>query len=65
MHSSPGRTSYEIPLDRVIERNILVLEIETPPPGDALAAPALEWGFVSLLIRPIDRETDCAASPIR
>ena len=61
VHSSPGKTSYEITLDRVIERNILVLEIETPPPGDALAAPAPEWGFVSLLIRPIDSQSGCAA----
>jgi len=64
VRSSPGRSSYEIPLDGLIERNILVLDIETPHAVDDRASPVPEWGFVSLVIRPIDREAGCRG-PIR
>jgi hypothetical protein len=59
-HSSPGRSSYEIPLDHVFARNVLVLDIETPLRVHDPASLAPEWGFVALLIRPIDSD---AASP--
>jgi hypothetical protein len=52
--SSPSTSSYEIPLDAAIERNVLVLEIETPQPVDDAAAATPEWGFAALLIRTID-----------
>jgi hypothetical protein len=51
---SPATASYEIGLDPSQERNLLVLEIEPPPPGAAAAETQPEWGSVALVIRSID-----------
>jgi hypothetical protein len=50
---SPEESRYEIRLDDLPNRNVLLLEIETPRPGDQAAAQA-EWGRIALVIRPLD-----------
>jgi hypothetical protein len=51
---SPERTHYEIALDRALERNTLVLEIQRPAAGQGEPATAPEWGVIALVIRSID-----------
>jgi hypothetical protein len=53
--ASPARSSYEIPLGELPERNLLVLEIEISEPSGASAGHDLDWGHIALVIRPIDQ----------
>jgi hypothetical protein len=55
-HPAAGASSCEITLDALIERNTLVLDVETPPPPPESTSNAPEWGFISLLIRPESTE---------
>jgi hypothetical protein len=48
---SPEQTRYEVPLDRLAERNQLVLEVETPRWSDRASGDAPEWGWIALVIR--------------
>ena len=48
---SPEQTRYEVPLDRLLERNQLVLEIATPCATDRAGGDAPEWGSIALVIR--------------
>jgi hypothetical protein len=50
---SPERTHYEIALDSALVRNMLVLELETPPASPGGGAKP-EWGLIALVIRPIE-----------
>jgi hypothetical protein len=47
----PASGRLEIPMDRLAERNELVLDVEPPPhpPGDSSPPPA--WGNIALVIR--------------
>jgi hypothetical protein len=54
--ASPARSSYEIPLGELLERNLLVLEIEISQAGSDSAGEDLDWGRIALLIRPIDHK---------
>jgi hypothetical protein len=47
----PARGRLEIPIDRLADRNELVLDVEPPPyrPGDSGPPPA--WGEIALVIR--------------
>lgn len=48
--TSRERTEYEIDVDRSIDHHRLVIEIETPDPGDGISgSPA--WGIIALVIR--------------
>jgi hypothetical protein len=60
---SPERSRFEIPLDGALERNTLVLEIETPEAAGEPAGMTPEWGFIALVIRPIEAETGSGSAP--
>jgi hypothetical protein len=55
--AAPARSSYQIPLGDLLERNLLVLEIEMSEAGGDSAGQDPDWGHISLLIRPIDHAT--------
>ena len=48
--TSPGRSEYELGVDRSVDRHRLVLEIETPGPGDDISGSPV-WGIIALVIR--------------
>ena len=52
--ASPARSSYEIPLGELLERNLLVLEVEMSESGAESAGRDLDWGHVALVIRSIE-----------
>jgi hypothetical protein len=45
---------YEIELAHLLDRNVLVLEIETPESRLGPAGNVAEWGMISLVIRPVE-----------
>jgi hypothetical protein len=49
----PARGRLEIPIDRLAERNELVLDVELPthPPGDSSSQPS--WGEIALVVRRV------------
>jgi hypothetical protein len=49
---SPERTRYEIALEGALERNTLVLEIDTPAAIQGEPGTAQEWGLIALVIKP-------------
>ena len=51
--TDPMRSSYEIPLGELLERNLLVLEVETSGSGGDSVGQDPGWGQIALLIRPI------------
>jgi len=59
---SPDTLRYEIQLDHSRDRNVLVLEIEPPPPGVEAGGNSAEWGNVALVLRPIDPASSDPAS---
>jgi hypothetical protein len=50
---SPARNAYEIQVDLLPDRNLLVIELEKPQTGDGALTEA-EWGIIALLIRTFD-----------
>jgi hypothetical protein len=48
---SPSDSRYEIPLDLAPDRNLLVLEVETPGTTDSEPASSKLWGEVAIVIR--------------
>jgi hypothetical protein len=50
---------YAIELTELAERNVLVLEIDTPPEGVGPAGHGEDWGMIALVIR----ETGPAGAP--
>jgi hypothetical protein len=59
---SPETTHYEFRIGPGPGRNVLVLDVEPPlPPSAAAQAPA-EWGWIALVIQPIDRASPPVSS---
>ncbi len=54
---SPARSSYEIVLGELLDRNLLVLEIDTKGLSGDAAGQGPDWGHIALVIRPIDHAT--------
>jgi hypothetical protein len=52
--TDPARSSYEIALGELLERNLLVLEIETAGAGGKSASDDGDWGQIALVIRRIE-----------
>jgi hypothetical protein len=49
--TSPERSHYEIPLDNLRERNVLILEVNLHEFWHGSPASDLEWGTICLVIR--------------
>jgi hypothetical protein len=48
---SPETAQYAIELTKLAERNVLVLEIDTPSPGASPAGSGEHWGVIALVIQ--------------
>ncbi len=57
---SPDRSSYEILLDSLPPRNVLVLEIESPLAHGRTDPETADWGCIALVIRT---RADCQTPP--
>jgi len=51
---SAAASRYEVPLDCLSERNVLVAEIVTPEPGAKPGGASEEWGMIALVVRTVD-----------
>jgi hypothetical protein len=62
--ASATTSSHTIRLSDLAERNVLVLEIETPAPVVSAAGIVDDWGMISLIVRTIEPAHDSVASQI-
>jgi hypothetical protein len=44
---------FEIELSNLLDRNVLVIEIEIPEPGDKSAGTPPDWGMIALVVRTV------------
>jgi hypothetical protein len=51
---SPEKASYEIGLEDCPQRNLLIMETERPSPDSAAENAPPDWGFIALVIKPLD-----------
>ncbi len=51
---SRGTSRYEIELPSLLERNVLVMEIEVPEPGREPAGAGALWGVIALVVRTVE-----------
>ncbi len=50
-HVSPERSNYQIRLDGLPPRNVLILEVEPPSSQGPMNDDDADWGFISLVIQ--------------
>jgi hypothetical protein len=62
-HVSPESSRYEIPLDGLPPRNVLVLEVEPPMAHGRTDIDASDWGCIALVIQT-PQDGDAPAEPI-
>jgi hypothetical protein len=61
---SSAAAQYTLELHELAERNILTLEIETPPGGALPDGRSRDWGVIALVVRTIDATDDPLAEQI-
>ena len=59
---SPSHSRYEIPLDLAPDRNVLILEVETPTSTDSEPDSSPLWGDVAIVIRTGGTGKGCAGA---
>jgi hypothetical protein len=57
---SPETSRYQVPLEGLSERNVLVVEVETPKLGANPGGGSGEWGMIALVVRTVDPAEDSA-----